>query len=72
MLEEKCYNIDVVDVYNFPNKPQALIRDPLEAECCVTSFTGKATTWKDEVDAIERAPNCVGLGFEDEQVEKKE
>ncbi|XP_021716971.1 uncharacterized protein LOC110684847 isoform X2 [Chenopodium quinoa] len=72
MLEEKCYSIDVVDVNNFSIRPQALVRDPLEAVFCVTSSTGKATTWKDEVDAIERALNCVGLRLEDEQVEKKE
>ncbi|XP_021763680.1 putative uncharacterized protein DDB_G0282133 [Chenopodium quinoa] len=63
MLEEKCFSIGVVDVNNFSNKPQAPVNDSMEAVSCVASSAGKTNTWKDEVDAIERAINCVGLGF---------
>ena len=66
MLEEKCFSIGLVDVNNVSNKPQALVRDPLEPVYRVASSVGKTNIWKDEVDAIERALNCVGLGYEDE------
>ena len=72
MLEEKYFSIGVVDVNNISNKPQAFIRDPLEPVSRVASSAGKTNTWKDEVDAIERALNCVGLGFQDEQMEKND
>ncbi|XP_057545987.1 uncharacterized protein LOC130824979 [Amaranthus tricolor] len=41
MLEEKCFSIGVVDVNNISNKPQALVRDPLEPVSLVASSTGK-------------------------------